>query len=157
MPQLRLAHILAALIFAAGFARPAAAFDRSGYVTVAAAIPFAELEPRFMAALKNNMMNLVNRASASDGAKGRGVTIRGDVVLGVFRNDFAVRMLEASVDAGIEAPVRLHLTEEPDGTSTVRYRRPSALFGQYDGDAIKAIGKELDPIFERIVSEAMAR
>ena len=68
-----------------------------------------------MAAIAKNGMNLVNRASASDGANGQGVTHRGDAVLGVFRNDFAVRMLWASVDAGIEAPIRLHLVEEPYG------------------------------------------
>ena len=76
---------------------------------------FCSLEESAMAAIAKNGMNLVNRASASDGANGQGVTHRGDAVLGVFRNDFAVRMLWASVDAGIEAPIRLHLVEEPYG------------------------------------------
>ena len=101
-------------------------------------------------------MNFVNRASASDGAKGRGVTIRGDAVIGVFRNDFAVRMLEASIDAGIEAPIRLHLVEEADGTTSIRYYRPSAVFARFHGDKIKAIGRELDEIFEVIVRDAGA-
>ena len=34
----------------------------------------------------------------------------------VFRNDYAVRMLQASVPAGIEAPLRLYVTENADGT-----------------------------------------
>jgi uncharacterized protein (DUF302 family) len=33
----------------------------------------------------------------------------------VFRNDYAVRMLEASIPAGIEAPLRFYVTENPDG------------------------------------------
>jgi len=125
-----------------------------GYRVVASKRPFAKLEEALAAAIKAAGMNAVTRASASDGAQARGVAIRGDAVFGVFRNDFAVRMLAANVDAGIEAPVRLHLVEEADGTSSIRYRLPSSVFGQYDGDAIKAIGRELDPIFAKIVADA---
>lgn len=128
----------------------------AGYRVVPSKADFATLEARTQAAIKAAGMNAVTRASARDGARARGVTIRGDVVLGIFRNDFAVRMLAANVGAGIEAPVRLHLVEEPDGTSSIRYHLPSAVFGRYDGDAIKALGRELDPIFETIVAEATA-
>ena len=134
--------------------RPASAETAAGYQTVHSKWPYAELEEKLKAAIVKNKMNPVNRASASDGAKGRGVSIRGDAVIGVFRNDFAVRMLEANVDAGIEAPVRLHLVEEADGTTTIRYYKPSALFGRYEGDAIKALGKDLDGVFEQIVRDA---
>lgn len=41
-------------------------------------------------------MFVVTRACASCGAAQRGITIPGNTVIGVFRNDFAVRMLEAS-------------------------------------------------------------
>lgn len=128
----------------------------AGYRVVRSKVDIATLETRTLAAIKAAGMNAVTRASASDGAKARGVTIRGDVVLGVFRNDVAVRMLAANVDAGIEAPLRLHLVEEPDGTSSIRYHLPSAVFGRYDGEAIKALGRELDLIFEKIVAEAAA-
>lgn len=144
---------LTGLLFAAV---PAHSETVAGYRIVHSKSPFAQLEEKLKAAIAKNKMNPVNRASASDGAKGRGVTIRGDAVIGVFRNDFAVRMLEANIDAGIEAPVRLHLVEEADGTSSIRYYLPSAVFGHYDGDAIKALGKELDGIFEQIVKDAAA-
>jgi uncharacterized protein (DUF302 family) len=138
-------------VIAAG---PVRAQVDAGYRVVPSTLPFARLEEAVAAAIKAAGMNAVTRASASDGA--RGVTIRGDIVFGVFRNDFAVRMLAANVDAAIEAPVRLHLVEEPDGTTSIRYHLPSAVFGQYEGDAIKAIGRELDPIFAKIVAEAVA-
>jgi uncharacterized protein (DUF302 family) len=99
-----------------------------GYRVVHTAASYPQLEERLKAAIAKNAMNLVNRASASDGAKGRGLAIRGDAVIGVFRNDFAVRMLEANVDAGIEAPVRFHLVEEADGTASIRFYLPSAVF-----------------------------
>lgn len=126
----------------------------AGYRVVAAKLPFARFEEAVAAAIAAAGMNAVTRASASDGAKARGLTIRGDVVIGVFRNDFAVRMLAANLDAGIEAPIRLHLVEEADGASSLRYHLPSAVFGRYDGDAIKALGRELDPIIAKIVADA---
>ncbi|PTM43508.1 uncharacterized protein (DUF302 family) [Bosea sp. 124] len=128
-----------------------------GYRVVRTHHSFDRLQDRIAAAIQGNGMNAVTRASASDGAKARGLIIRGDAVIGVFRNDFAIRMLAADIDAGIEAPIRLHLVEEADGGSSIRYQLPSTVFGRYPGDAIKALGAELDPIFERIVSEAAAQ
>ena len=105
-------------------------------------------------AIAANGMGLVASASASRGAAARGVKIPGNMVLMVFRNDYAVRMLAASVPAGIEAPLRIYLTEEPDGTAAIRYRRPSAGFAPYGNAALAAMAKELDPVFDKIVRDA---
>ena len=129
----------------------------AGYRIVKTPIPFADLEKRLGAAVEANGMRIVNRASASEGAAGRNVKIPGDAVIGVFRNDFAVRMLAANLDAGIEAPVRFHLVEEPDGTSSIRYMTPGTVFGRYDGAAIKQVGAELDLMFEKIVSDILPK
>lgn len=56
-------------------------------------------------------MTVVARASASRGAASRGVTIPGNAVVEVFRNDYAVRMLNESVAAGYEAPLRFYPVE----------------------------------------------
>lgn len=151
-------HVLALIGLSLVTVHPGVALAQTGagYRVVASKADIATLEARTLAAIKAAGMNAVTRASASDGARSRGVTIRGDVVLGVFRNDVAVRMLAANLDAGIEAPLRLHLVEEADGTSSIRYHLPSAVFGRYDGEAIKALGRELDPIFDKIVTEAAA-
>ncbi|MBI4988849.1 MAG: DUF302 domain-containing protein [Rhodocyclales bacterium] len=108
-------------------------------------------------AIAANGMGLVASASASRGAAARGVKIPGNMVLMVFRNDYAVRMLAASVPAGIEAPLRLYLTEAPDGTTTIRYSRPSAVFAPYGNAALDAMAKELDPVFDKIVHDAAGR
>lgn len=146
----------AALIAAelmAGSARAQTEME-AGYRVVPTPHAFPELEARLKAAIERAGMLLVTRASASDGARMRQVTIRGDAVYGVFRNDIAVRMLQANVNAGIEAPIRLHLTEEPDGTTSIRYWLPSTVFARYEGDEIVALGQELDPIFAAIVADA---
>ena len=76
------------------------------------------------------------------------------MVIGVYRNDFAVRMLEASVPAGIEAPLRFYLTENADGTATLSYRAPSAVFKPYGSAELDAMASKLDPIFARIAAQA---
>jgi uncharacterized protein (DUF302 family) len=109
---------------------------------------------RLEKAIEANKMGLVAQASASRGAAGRGVKIRGNVVLMVFRNDYAVRMLAASVPAGIEAPLRLYVTEDPDGRTSVTWRSPSAVFAPYASADLSALARELDPIIEKIVRDA---
>jgi uncharacterized protein (DUF302 family) len=101
-------------------------------------------------------MFVVTRASASKGAASRGLTIPGNMVLGVYRNDFAVRMLEASIPAGIEAPIRFYVTENADGLASLSYRVPSAVFAPYEdgGAVLAALAGELDRIFAAIAAQA---
>ena len=81
-------------------------------------------------------------------------TIPGNMVVGVYRPDFAVRMLDASVAAGIEAPLRFYITENADGTATLTYRKPSAVFAPYGVPALDEMAKELDAIFAKIAADA---
>lgn len=102
-------------------------------------------------------MVAVTTASASEGAKAAGIAIPGNRVVGVFRNDFARRMLAASVAAGVEAPIRFYVTENADGTATLSYKRPSTVFAPYaDGGngTLKSLAGELDAVFARIAGEA---
>lgn len=117
---------------------------------------FPVLVTRLEAAITTHGMGLVARASASVGAAGRGVVIPGNAVLMVFRNDFAVRMLAASVPAGLEAPIRFYVTENADKTATLSWRPPSAVFAPYRNADIDALARELDPIFAAIARDATA-
>ncbi|MBC8242646.1 MAG: DUF302 domain-containing protein [Alphaproteobacteria bacterium] len=108
------------------------------------------------AAVRKHRMGVVGRASASMGAAGRGIEIPGNAVFGVFRNDFAVRMLRASIPAGIEAPLRFYITENDDGTSQLSYRRPTAVFKSYGNAALDVMAAELDVIFSNIAKDAAA-
>ncbi|MBI2296101.1 MAG: DUF302 domain-containing protein [Betaproteobacteria bacterium] len=115
---------------------------------------FDTLVSRVEKAIADHKMGLVAQASASRGAAARGVKIPGNAVLMVFRNDYAVRMLKASVPAGIEAPLRIYVTENADGTASLTYRRPSAVFAPYASPALDELAKELDVIFGSIVRDA---
>ena len=118
---------------------------------------YANLIERLDAAVKANKMGLVTRASATLGAKKMlNQTIPGNMVIGVYRPDFAVRMLAASVPAGIEAPIRFYITENGNGTATLSYKKPSAVFAPYadGGAALRELAAELDTVFAKIAKEA---
>ncbi len=119
---------------------------------------FEELVGKLQAAIEANKMFVVTKASASVGAKRRGVEIPGNMVFGVYRNDFAVRMLEASIPAGIEAPIRFYVTENDDKTAKLSYRTPTSVFAPYEdgGQVLKDLAAELDDIYAKIAADAVA-
>jgi uncharacterized protein (DUF302 family) len=147
-----------ALLILAAMAAPADAGNATPYPgtkIIKTGHSYKDLVGRLDAAVKANKMGLVTRASATVGAKAKlNKVIPGNMVVGVYRPDFAVRMLEASVPAGIEAPLRFYITENPDGTATLTYRAPSAVFAPYEVPALDAMAKELDPIFAKIAADA---
>ena len=125
-----------------------------GTLTIPSKLSFDVLVSRVEKAVADHKMGLVAQASASRGAAARGVKIPGNAVLMVFRNDYAVRMLQVSVPAGIEAPLRIYVTENPDGAASVTYREPSAVFAPYGSPALDEMAKELDAVFRNIVRDA---
>ena len=141
-----------------GLARSAGWDNLPGWSVSKTAHGYKDLVERLDAAVKANKMGLVTRASATLGAASLGQTIPGNMVVGVYRPDFAVRMLEASIPAGIEAPIRFYITENADGTATLSYVKPSAVFAPYTdgGDKLKELAAELDGIFAKIAGEATA-
>lgn len=146
--------LVATSIASAGTVSP-----RDGWIVIDTRQSFTTLTEQLDAAVKAEQMAAVTSASASAGAKAAGITIPGNRVVGVFRNDFARRMLSASVAAGIEAPIRIYVTENPDGTATLSYKKPSYIFGPYLSEGkepLRALGGELDNIFAKIAERATA-
>ena len=153
------AALVVALPLAGALAAPAPLAPRSGWAIKPTDYTFAQLSDRLDKAIADAKMNLVNSASASQGAKAQGVVIPGNRVVGVFRNDFARRMLAVSIPAGIEAPVRFYLTEGADGRATLSYRTPSDVFAPYlteGGAPLRDLARELDAIFAAIAAQATA-
>ena len=128
----------------------------SGTKVIETGQPFDAFINKLTAAIKANKMGIVGNACATCGAKKIGVTIPGNRVIMIFNPHFAVRMLKASEAAGIEAPVRLYVTEQPNGKARLTYRLPSHLFGAYKVLALDEMGKDLDAIIARIVKQALS-
>lgn len=142
------------------FAGTEKSLKRAGWITHETNIPYADLYPRLKAALEKSDLRHITTASASAGAKGRGVTIPGNRVVGVYNNLFAVRMLEASIAAGMEAPIRFYLTERADGGSNLSYKTPTFAFTPYfeeGGKPLKDMAKELDDLFAKVAADTIAQ
>jgi uncharacterized protein (DUF302 family) len=148
-------RVVAAIVFTGALAAsPALAQD--GRIIAVSRAPFPKVAEALEKAVAEHKMALVCHANAQKGAAGRGVTIKGNQVLMVFRNDIAVRLLAAEPQAGFEAPIRIYVYENADGTATVSYVPPSAVFAPYKHPEVKAVAAELDPIFKAIVDTALA-
>ncbi len=159
IPRLTLLPLLSLFLLLAGPAALAQAdlMAQPGWKVMQTQHGYADLVARLEKAIADNKMGLVARASATVGAKKMlKKDIPGNTVIGVYRPDFAVRMLEASVAAGIEAPIRFYVTENPDGTADLSYKTPSHVFAPYadGGQALKDLAAELDVIFAKIAAEA---
>ena len=150
------AVIVAALLAAGAVLAGAPAFAQDGRITAVSRAPFQKVVEALEQAVAEQKMALVCRANAQSGAAARGVKIKGNQVLMVFRNDFAVRLLAADPAAGFEAPVRIYLYENPDGTAALTYLPPSSVFASYAHPEVKKVAAELDPIFKSMVDRALA-
>ena len=153
----RLALLFAAFFVCLSAASAGTVKERAGWVVIDSRQSYQALVERLEATVKSEKMGIVTSASASEGAKAAGFAIPGNKVFGVFRNDFARRMLGSSVAAGIEAPIRIYVTENQDGTATLSYKKPSTVFAPYadeGGDSLKSVGAELDQIFAKIAELA---
>jgi uncharacterized protein (DUF302 family) len=117
--------------------------------------PFQAFTEELLMAIRHHGMGLVCRANAQAGAASRGVKIPGNQVLMIYRPDFAIRMLQADVEAGFEAPLRIYVVEKPDGTAEVSYIKPSEVFAGYNNPQLNEMARELDTIFASIIRDAM--
>ncbi len=146
---------LMAFVASGGFADGIPA--RDGWVIHETTKTYTDLIAALKSAVKANKMGIVTQAGPTKAAAGRGITIRGNRVIGVFNNDFAVKVLETSTAAMIEAPIRFYVTENPDGTATLSYKTPSHVFTPYmseGGDRLATLATELDARFATIAAAA---
>jgi uncharacterized protein (DUF302 family) len=131
--------------------------SRDGWVVLPTIKNYADLIGDLKAAVSANGMGVVTQAGPTGAAANRGITIPGNRVVGVFNNDFAVKVLETSTAAMIEAPIRFYITENADGTATLSYKTPSHVFTPYlpeGGARLAALAAELDARFATIAKAA---
>lgn len=139
----------------AGLAQEPAA--RDGWVILATQKSYAGLIDAVKSAVKAEGMHVVTQAGPTQAAANRGITIPGNRVIGVFNNDFAVKVLALSTAAMIEAPIRMYVTENADGTATLSYKSPSMVFAPYldeGGIGLSDLSAMLDDRFLTIATQA---
>lgn len=148
-----------AAAFSLALALPAAAemSAREGWVVRPTDKAYQALIDAVKAAAGENSLGVVTEAGPTGAAAARGVTIPGNRVIGLFNNVFAVRILGLSTPAMIEAPIRVYVTENADGTATLSYKTPSFVFAPYVAEAgpdLEAAAAELDALFAAVAETA---
>ncbi|APE30193.1 hypothetical protein BOX17_04040 [Halomonas aestuarii] len=132
-------------------------WPEQGWRVMPTTLSYPELLKGLRAAVEAEGMYVVTDVGPTEAAASRGITIPGNRVLGVFRNDYAVNILRLSVPAMIEAPMRFYVTENDDGTGTLAWKTPSHLLDPYMEDAgaeLDRIAHELDARFSAIADRA---
>jgi len=157
-----LARLFAVFLLALGLtmAGPASAENAtpySGTQVIDTGKPFAAYVDALRDVIKESGFVIVGLACANCAIKSRfGEEVPGNRVFLFFRPEYAKRMLEASTAAGIEAPIRVYVTEAADGSATVTYRLPSHVFGAYEVEALTEMGHDLDRDVAQILAQAAA-
>ena len=151
-------HFLFVLGFLVASSTSADVAPREGWAVFPTDKDHATLVADLKSATKANGMVIVTQAGPTATARKRGITIPENRVIGVFNNDFAVKVLAASTAAMIEAPIRFYVTENADGTATLSYKTPSYVFESYadeGGAALENLADELDAIFAEIAAQSI--
>lgn len=130
---------------------------RDGWSVTPTAKTYEQLIDAVKSAATANKMGVVTQAGPTGAAANRGITIPGNRVIGLFNNAYAVNILNLSTPAMIEAPIRMYVTENADGTATLSYKQPSTVFAPYMDEAgpqLATLAAELDAIFANISADA---
>lgn len=130
---------------------------RAGWSHMQTSKSYPQLINDLKAAVKSHKFGVVTEAGPTEVALKRGVHIPGNRVIGVFNNVYAVRVLELSTAAMIEAPIRFYVTENADGSADLSYKLPSTVFAPYTREAgpdLMTISQELDATFASIARAA---
>lgn len=133
-------------------------FPRPGWSVHTTSKSFSELVSDLKSAIKVEGFSVVTQAGPTGAAKKRGITIPGNRVIGVFNNHFAVRVLNLSTAAMIEASIRFYVTESKDNTATLSYKLPTTVFSPYFAEAgheLVSVSNELDTAFNDIALSAI--
>ena len=107
---------------------------------------------RLKEAIEAEGLYLLCHIPASTNAARVGLETPFHEVMEVFHPAYAARVWALREDAGIAIPVRGHVYESAEGGVRVDWQRPSVNLGVYPEPGFVAIGRELDPHFERIVN-----
>ena len=123
--------IPAILCLVPGFAAADGVPPREGWKVMDTELTHSELLERLLQAVPEEGMGVVTQAGPTAAARERGIDIPENRVVGVFNNDYAVRILALSTPAMIEAPISRHSRASSTGGS----RRSPNKLSQANRDA----------------------
>ncbi|WP_017942036.1 MULTISPECIES: DUF302 domain-containing protein [unclassified Thioalkalivibrio] len=95
-------------------------------------------------------LKLVSHINGQANAAKIGVEVPTDQILEVFHPSYAVRVWEACKPAGIDIPLRIHVSGD-GGVLRISTRSARDVFAPWANPDLDAIGSELDPKLKAIL------
>lgn len=161
-------HVRSILIFVLGLSsltvavQAPAATPTEGWKVIDTSQSYSELLSHLKEAVSESDLQVVFDVGPTEAAAKRGIDIPGNRVIGVFNNEFSVDILNLSVSAMIEAPIRFYVTESEHGQATLSWIQPSHIYAPYidsadnvnSAEKLREKSKELDLLFSEIAISA---
>lgn len=101
-------------------------------------------------AIEAQGLKLVSHINGQANAAKIGVEVPTDQILEVFHPSYAVRVWQACKPAGIDIPLRIHVSGEGD-VLRVSARSARDVFAPWSSPELDALGAELDPKLQAIL------
>lgn len=107
------------------------------------------------AAIDAQGLKLVSHINGQANAAKIGVEVPTDQILEVFHPSYAVRVWEACKPAGIDIPLRIHVSGDGE-ILRISTRSAREVFAPWANPDLEAIGSELDPKLQAILDAVEA-
>ena len=136
------------------FGRPgegAASFQSNHFSTRS----FEEVLTRLRKEIEGAGLRVLNEIDAQKALQGIGRSIGGLRLIFFFHPELVVRVLQMDRSAMVEAPLKIVITELPEGTVSIGMADPTTAFGRYGNSALAGFGKELAATCQRIIGASV--
>jgi uncharacterized protein (DUF302 family) len=100
-------------------------------------------------------LRVLNEIDPQKAVQGIGRSMGGLRLIFFFHPGLVVRLLEMDWTAIAEAPLKLLVTELPEGIVSIRMADPISAFGRYGNSALASFGKELAETCQRIIAASV--
>jgi uncharacterized protein (DUF302 family) len=116
---------------------------------------FEEVLTRLRKEIEGAGLRVLNEIDPQKAVQGFGRSMGGLRLIFFFHPKLVVRVLEMDWSAMVEAPLKLVVTELPEGTVSIRMADPITAFGRYGNSALASFGKELAGTCQRIIGASI--
>ncbi len=116
---------------------------------------FEDVLTRLRKEIEGAGLRVLNEIDPQKALRGIGRSTGGLRLIFFFHPELVVRVLEMDWSAMVEAPLKLVVTELPEGTVSIRMADPITAFGRYGNPALASFGKELAATCQRIIGASV--
>ena len=116
---------------------------------------FEDVLTRLRNEIQGAGLRVLNEIDPQKAVQGIGRSMGGLRLIFFFHPNLVVRVLETDWTAMVEAPLKLVVTELPEGIVSIRMADPITAFGRYGNSVLAGFGKELAETCQRVIAASL--